>query len=315
MSWYPGTSTWVRGHVGESSRVDGPPPASTAREGKEVQRSVDAHPPGQGEGGAGDREAASGHGDVVHPSPIDRFAARGGVADDHRQVGDPDHAHEAVVGLAGVRGQHDEFFGRGESVGRRAGAVDAPAPAPEFFGIERGDALGHPLQPVVQLQEESRHVGVGQRRVVEIRPGRPCHPPAGVAQGLEGPSMVGSGEQQVDVLHRAQTGFGIARRHRRALQDDGLQAGAGQRPDGERDRAREQEQRFHPVGVGGATKGGPERAELLERIGRGQCAPEQGADAVLGRGRDGQAEVGTAVEGTPDGDRIGLAAAGLPKEE
>ncbi len=297
----------------EQSR-QGPPAPPPRREREQIGGSVHADPAAQGERGAGDRAAAARRGDVVHPFPVDRLAAGVGLAHDHREVGDPDQAHESMVGLTRVGGQDDELLGGREPVRGRAGAVDGPAAAPEGFGVERGDALGRSLQGVVQLQEEGRNVAMGERGVVAVRPRRPGHLPAGLFQRSERPAMVRLRQQQVDVLHRAQSRFRIARRDHRALENDRFQPGAGEGFDGQGDRPGQKQQRLHPVGIGRPTEHGPKGTQHVERVGRTEGAPEQGADAVLRGGRDGEVEVRTAVEGTPDGGRVRLVAAGLPEQ-
>ena len=126
--------------------------------------------------------------------------------------------------------------------------------------------------------------------------------------------MVGAREQQVDVLHRAKSRPGVAGGDGRALEDDGLEPGVGERAHGERHRTRDEQQTLHGEGVGGPAEDGPLGTQRIERVGRAEGPPQQGADAVFFGGRDGEAEVGAAVESPPHGGRIGFGAAGLPEQ-
>jgi len=72
---------------------------------------------------------------------------------------------------------------------------------------------------------------VGQRRVVQVAPTGAGHLPSGPAQGVERAPVVGPGEQEVDVLHGAQPGLGVAGGHGRPLEHDRFEPGPGQRAD------------------------------------------------------------------------------------
>jgi len=88
--------------------VHGLAPPAPAGEREEAGR-FDAGAAGQCERGGNHGEAARLPGDGVHALPIDGMASLRRVADDHGEVGDPGQPDEAVMRLAGVGRQHDQF--------------------------------------------------------------------------------------------------------------------------------------------------------------------------------------------------------------
>ena len=288
-------------------------PASR-RQREEAGWRVDAGVAGEPERGRHDRQAARVLSRGAHAHPVDGGTSLSGVVDEHGQVGDPRQTDETVVGFAGVRGQYDELVGEREAEGTCAGDVERTPPRPEHAGVECGHSLRCPLQAVVQLEEEGRHLVVSEEAVVTVTAAGTNHAPPGTAQGLQGARVIAAGEKKVDVLHGPQAGDGVAGGHRRPLEDDGFQSDIGQGPYRQVHRPWNEQERLHAKRVRHAAENGATRTEFVASTGSIERAPEQGADPMGRGGADGSVEVRPSDKDTPDGGRIGSRAAGLPEQ-
>ena len=289
------------------------PPAPRGQR-EELGRGVDAGAAGQGERGGEHRHAPCILGHGAHAVPVDGGPSFRRVADDHGEVGDPSQPDEAVMGLPCVRRQHDQLVGERQPEGGRARAGNRLAALPQRARVERRHPLRGALQAVVQLQDEGRHVVVGQDGVVVVAAAGAYHPPPGAGEGRQRALVLAARQQDVDVLHGAQSGLGIAGGHRRPFEDHRFQPGVGQRAHRQRHRPGDEQHRLHAEGIGHAAEDGTARPELFSRVGRTEGPPQQRGDPVLHGGGQGAFDVGTAGEGTPERGRIGITAAGLPEQ-
>ncbi len=215
--------------------------------------------------------------------------------------------------LPGVRGQDDQLVGQREAEGGRPRARHRLAAFPQLPRVERRHPLRRALEPVMQLEHQGRNLVVGQHGVVAVGATGAHDPPPGRAEDPECTLVIATGEQEVDVLHRAQPRRGIAGRHGGPLEDHWFEAGVGQRAHGQGHRPGDEKERLHPEGVRQSAEGGAIRAQRVAAVGGAEGPPQQRGDPVVGSGGHGAVDVGPAGEGTPERGRIGITAAGLPE--
>jgi hypothetical protein len=173
------------------------------RKWKQPDRRVDARSPRHGERGTHDGDAVGGLGDGADALPVDGVFIVRGSAHDRGDVGDPHETHEAVVRLTGMRGDHHQLYVLGQDERGRTRDDRGLTVRPHRNRIESRDALRRRFQPEVELEEQRRHLGMGEDGVVLLVLGRPHECPSGSCQRRQCTRMVGAGEQQVDVLHWA----------------------------------------------------------------------------------------------------------------
>ena len=155
---------------------------------------------------------------------------------------------------------------------------------------------------------------MGQDGVVAVAAAGADHLPSRRPQLLEGAAVIGAGEQEVDVVHRAEPRRRVTGGHSGPLEDDRFQSGVGQGPHREGHRAGDEQEGLHAERVDHVTEHGAAGPDFVARTGRMERPPQQWADSVVGRGGDGSVQVGAAIEGTPDRFRIGIRAAGRPEQ-
>ncbi len=150
------------------------------------------------------------------------------------------------------------------------------------------------LQPVVHLEGKGRHLVMDEHRVVVLDASGSGHVPPRPVQGVEGTPVIGCGKEEVDVLHRSQSGLGVTGRHGRTLEHQRLEPGLGHGSNSQGDGTRDEEHRLHSERVGHGAERGAVGAQRVACSRRAEGTPEQWADPVLLGRRHGQGGVGAA---------------------